>query len=184
MNQLIHLHNSLFSKLERADWMLPTLARILFAAVLLVYYWNSGLTKLGEGLTGLFQPSAGAYAQILPRIFEAAGYDTSALSVFHRLVVLGGTWAEFLLPALIVLGLASRLAALGMIGFVLLQSLTDIIGHHADAATIGGWFDRFEGSAILDQRSLWVLLLLVIVVKGGGPFSADRLLARRFGSEM
>ncbi len=184
MNILITLHNSIFSKVERADWILPTLARFLFAAVLLVYYWNSGLTKLGNGVLGLFQPSSGAYVQIFPRAFEAAGYDTSALSVFHWLVALGGTWAEFILPLMIVLGLFSRLAALGMIGFVVLQSLTDIVGHHAGADTIGSWFDRIENSAIMDQRSLWMLLLMVIVVKGAGPVSVDRLLARRRVSEM
>lgn len=184
MTRLITLHDALFSKLARAEWLLPSLARFVFAAVLLAYFWTSGLTKLGAGLTGLFQPSAGAYVQIFPRVFEAAGYDVTALSLFHHLVVLAGTWAEFILPALIVLGLFARLAALGMIGFVALQSLTDILGHHADATTIGGWFDRVESSAIMDQRSLWALLLLVIVVKGAGPLSLDRLLVRRRGSEM
>lgn len=183
MNALISLHNTVFSRLERADWVLPHMARFVFAAVLLVYYWNSGLTKLGDGILGLVQPSVGAYAQIFPRLFESVGYDTSQLSLMHWAVVVAGTWAEFLLPLMIVIGLFARLAALGMIGFVVLQSVTDIVGHHADATTIGAWFDRIENSAILDQRALWVCVLVVIVVKGAGPLSLDRLLARR-GSEM
>ncbi|SHI77538.1 putative oxidoreductase [Shimia gijangensis] len=184
MNALISLHNSVFSRVNRVDWLLPTLARFVFAAVLVGYYWHSGLTKLGNGILGLFQPSVGAYVQIFPRALEAAGYDTSQLSVFHWAIVTAGTWAEFILPVMIVLGLLTRLSALGMIGFVVLQSLTDIVGHHADAVTVGAWFDRFENSAIMDQRAFWVFLLVVLVVKGAGPLSVDAILARRTQSEM
>ena len=83
------------------------------------------------------------------------------------------------MPLLIVLGLLTRLAALGMIGFVLLQSLTDIVGHGADAATVGAWFDRASDALILDQRAFWLLALLVLVLNGAGPLSLDRLLFAR-----
>jgi putative oxidoreductase len=56
------------------------------------------------------------------------------------------------------------------------QSLTDVFGHMADAATVGAWFDRASDSLILDQRTLWGLLLAVLVLKGAGPISLDRLL--------
>lgn len=163
------------------DAALPLLARFSFAAVLALYYWASAATKLGDGLVGLFRPGLGAYAQIFPRAMEAAGYDPSQLGPFAWAVVTAGTLAEFVLPALILLGLATRLAALGMIGFVVLQSLTDVIGHGADATTIGVWFDRLPDSAILDQRLLWVFVLVTLVVKGAGPLSLDRLIARRAG---
>ncbi len=181
MMTLVSLHNAIFSRVERADWILPTLARLLFAAILLVYFWKSGLTKLGDGVLGLFRPAVGAYAQIFPQATEAVTYDIGQLSLAHHLVVLAGTWAEFILPVLILLGLASRLAAIGMIGFVTVQSLTDLYGHGAieEARTLGAWFDNAPDAIILDQRALWVFLLLVIVVKGGGPLSFDRLLARR-----
>lgn len=184
MNALISLHNSAFARVSNMDWLLPSLARFVFAAVLLLYYWNSGLTKLGDGVLGVFQPSVGAYAQIFPRVLESVGYDTSQLSMFHWVVVVGGTWAEFLLPAMIVLGLLTRLSALAMIGFVVMQSLTDIVGHHADATTIGAWFDRIENSAIMDQRAFWVLLLTILVIKGAGPLSLDRVLSRPAPSEV
>jgi putative oxidoreductase len=154
----------------QADWLLPTAARLLFAGVLLGYFWASAATKLD----GVFTPSLGAYAQIFPKVFEAVGYDASQLGLWHRLVVLAGAWAEYVLPLLIVLGLFTRLAALGMVGFVVVQSLTDIHGHGAGA---GAWFDRASDALILDQRAFWVLLLLVLVLKGAGPVSADRLLA-------
>ena len=167
-----------FDWIEAQDWLLPLLARLIFAGVLLVYFWASGLTKLGEGPLGLFSPSSGAYAQIFPRAFEAVGYDTDQLGLFHRLVVLAGTLAEFLLPLLIVIGLATRLAALGMIGFVVVQSLTDLFGHGGinHPETLGAWFDRAPDGVILDQRAFWVFLLLVLVIRGAGPLSLDRLL--------
>lgn len=180
MRALIAAHQTLFAPIERLGMAaLPLLARFTFAATLLVYFWASALTKLGDGLSGLLRPSVGAYAQIFPRAFEAVGYDVSQLSAWHWLVVVAGTWAELLLPALIVLGLLTRLAALGMIGFVLVQSLTDIHGHGADAATIGAWFDRIPDSAILDQRLFWCFTLLVLVIRGGGALSLDAVLARR-----
>ena len=183
---MIQTIRALFARLDAlGDPVLATLARFAFAAVLAVYYWASALTKTGDGLLGLLQPSLGAYAQIFPRAMEAASYNVSELGLFHWAVVTAGTLAEFLLPALIILGLFTRLAALGMIGFVVLQSLTDIRGHAADATTIGAWFDRIPDSVILDQRLFWVLLLVTLVMKGAGPLSLDRLVARRLdGSEM
>ena len=181
MRTLTDLHARIFDPIARAEGLLPLLARFVFAAVLVMYFWVSGLTKLGDGpLFGLLQPALGAYAQIFPRAMEAASYDVTQLGLWHYLVVLAGTVAEFVLPALIVLGLATRLAALGMIGFIVVQSLTDIVGHGAtDVETLGRWFDRLPDGVILDQRALWVLLLMILVVKGGGWLSFDRALAPR-----
>jgi putative oxidoreductase len=171
MKRLIAIYSGATSHAERhGDWLLPTVARFVFAAVLFAYFWASATTKLD----GLFTPSMGSYAQILPKVFEAVGYDVGQMGLWHRLVVLAGSWAEFTLPVLIVLGLFTRLAALGMVGFVLVQSLTDVVGHGAGA---GAWFDRGSDSLILDQRAFWMLLFLVLIVKGAGPLSADRLLA-------
>ena len=74
------------------------------------------------------------------------------------------------------IGLFTRLAALGMTGFVAVMSLVDITGHGVDVATIGVWFDEASGSLMLDQRLFWVVILLTLVLKGAGPISADRLL--------
>lgn len=180
MNTLVTIHNSLFGWLDRhSGVILPTLARIVFAGVLLIYFWKSAATKLGDGVLGFLFPSDGAYVQIFPKAMEAVTYDSSQLGVFHWLVALAGTWAEFLLPALLIVGLFGRLAALGMIGFVIMQSATDIIGHGAtDAKSLGAWFDAASGSLIMDQRALWILLLIVIVVKGSGPLSLDRYIGK------
>jgi putative oxidoreductase len=162
------------------DEALPILARLVFAGVLLMYYWNSGLTKLGDGIFGFLSPSSGAYVQIFPKAMEAAGYDTSQLTIFHWAVVTGGTIAEFVLPVLIIIGLFTRLAAVGMIGFIVVQSLTDLFGHGgiAHEGTLGAWFDRMPDALILDQRAFWVLCLLILVFKGAGTISIDRGLFR------
>ncbi|MBV1867596.1 MAG: DoxX family protein [Marinosulfonomonas sp.] len=183
MNTLVSLHNSAFSKIEHMQgWLVPTLARLIFAGVLLIYFWNSAMTKIGDGILGVFKPSDGAYAQIFPRALEAVGYDSSQLGAFQWLVATAGTLAEFVLPALIILGLLTRLAALGMIGFVIMQSLTDIVGHGAGAETIGSWFDRFVDAQIVDQRAFWIFLLIVLVVRGAGPLSLDRIFSRQASS--
>ena len=172
--------SALLARLDAAgDWLLPSLARLAFAATLAGYFWASALTKLGDGVFGFLSPSLNAYAQIFPRAMEAASYDISQLGWFHWAVVVAGTWAEFVLPLLLILVLAGRLAALGMIGFVVVQSLTDILGHGADATAIGAWFDRVPDSLILDQRLFWMLIFAVVVIKGAGPLSLDRLIARR-----
>jgi len=180
MTALIRLYDSLTHALEAtATWLIPTLARLVFAGTLLVYYWNSGMTKLGEGIGGIINLDFGAYIQILPRVFDAVGYDPSQLGLFARLITIAGTWAEFILPALIVLGLMTRLAALGMIGFVIVQSYVDIVGHGLGGADIGGWFDGTPSALIVDQRAFWVFLLLVLALRGGGPLALDALLRRQ-----
>ena len=151
---------------------LPTLARLVFAGTLLIYFWNAALTKLGDGIFGLFSPSLGAYAQIFPKAFEATGYDISQMGWLHWAIAVAGTAAEFILPLLIVIGLLTRLAALGMIGFVVVQSLTDLYGH---GVAFGAWFNGASGDLIADQRAFWILTLLILVFKGAGPLSLDRL---------
>lgn len=188
MNPLVALHNGLFRWVENLlePWFLPTLARFTFAATLLIYFWNSALLKLGDGILGIVQPSVGAYAQIFPKKMEAVTYDVTQLGWFEWAVVVAGTWAEFILPALIVLGLFTRLSAIGMIGFVVVQSLTDLYGHGGieHPETVGAWFDRLPDGAILDQRLFWITVLAILVVKGAGPLSLDRLWLERRDAEM
>ena len=176
MNALISLHTAVFGQIERLSPMvLPTLARLVFAAVLLRYFWSSALTKLD----GPFMLSSGAFVQIFPKKFEALGYDPSQFGLLDRLIILGGTYAEFILPLLIVIGLLTRLSSLGMIGFIVVQSLTDIYGHGADAKTIGVWFDKASDAHIMDQRAFWVFVLVYLAFRGAGPLSLDRVLATR-----
>jgi putative oxidoreductase len=177
MQLILNLHDRIFTAIHAffAPWFLTTAARFSFTSVTLLFFWNSGKTKIGDSI---FSPSFGAYAQVFPKKFESLGYDESLMSGFDTLVVLLGTYAEFILPAMIALGLFTRLASLGMIGFIGMMSVVDIYGHNADATTIGAMFDRLPYGLIMDQRLLWVFLLLVLVIKGGGPISMDYILTK------
>ena len=164
---MTRIRTALFAPFDRGDDWLPTLARVVFAAVFLVYFLNSAGTKIDGGI---FSPSAGAFAQVFPKAAEAVLYDVTQLSGFQRLVILLGTIAEFVLPVLIVLGVLTRLAAIGMIGFVLVQTLVDVTGH---GVALGAWFNN--APELIDTRTLWVFLLAVLAIKGGGALSVDRL---------
>ncbi len=181
MNLIYSTYQAILLRLDesRLPWLTPSLARFAFAAVLLWFFWNSALTKLGDGFFGFLNPSAGAYAGILPWRAEAVGFDVSRYNFFDTAIVLFGMWAEFILPLLIVVGLFTRAASLAMIGYVGVLSFVDVFGHKVEPATIGRWFDGMAGSVILDQRLLWLLLLVTLVLKGGGPISIDRLLTIR-----
>lgn len=163
-------------------WLVPSLARLAFAGVLLGYFMTSVGTKLGPGLTGFLHPTDGAFVQIYPRLTQAAGYDTSQIGLLPHLIVIAGTMAEAVLPILITIGLFTRLAALGMIGFVLLQSLTDVFGHGVTGADLGAWFDAASDALILDQRAFWMLAFVTLITMGGGPLSVDRILSKRLFS--
>jgi len=146
-------------------------SRGLFVLLLLPYYVNSALTKIdGVGL------SAGAFAQILPPIAEQYLYDTSAIPFFPwHLIVWAGTLGEFVLPVLIVAGLFTRLAALGMIGFVVVQTVVDVVFH----GTALGALANGLPTELIDHRLLWISLLVALVFAGGGKLSVDRLLSHR-----
>lgn len=175
------LYDRIFASIETATdgWLVGLAARLVFASVLFMFFINSGLTKVGSGPLGFLSPSVGAYAQILPEMMKSVGFNASKISfVPYGLIVLFGTWAEFILPLMIVLGLFTRAASLAMIGFVLVMSYVDITGHGVGAETVGTAFDGLPTGLIADQRLLWVFLLLVLVVKGAGAVSLDALLDR------
>ncbi len=175
-----NLHHRVFNGLETlaGSWFCGLAARFVFLAVLFLYFMNSWMTKVEGGFPGFLLVKDNAFYQIVPWAVEAAGGEISQVGLFDRLIVYAGTYAELILPVLIAIGLFSRLAALGMIGFVVVQSMVDVFFHKVGPETTGALFDRFSDSLIADQRLLWIFLLLIIVVKGGGGLSLDGLLAR------
>lgn len=177
MTTLLNLYDRFFSILASAagEWFLPTLARFIFIAVLLKYFWGSAMTKVGTGFGGLFNLDANGYVQIFPTKMDMLGYDPSGLGLVYKVVAVLGTWSEFILPALILIGLLTRLAALGMVGFVLVQTVVDVTGH---GSKLGAWFNNTSSDLIADQRLLWFMLFAFMIVKGAGPLSLDRLMRR------
>lgn len=182
IRSLIALHDAFFSRLAGlfAGWGIGLAARLAFASVLLVFFLNSAATKVGSGFPGFLIPEISAYAQMFPPIAEAAGYDLDAIALFPwKLVALAGTWGEALLPVLILLGLFTRLASAGMIGFIVVMTIVDIGFHGVDATAIGAPFDRVQDSPIWDQRLLWTFPLFVLMLNGAGRLSLDAVLAGR-----
>lgn len=183
LGMAIRAHHAVFTALEGAlaGWFNGFAARFAFASLLLLYYLNSAWNKLGEGLLGFLHPSTGAYASILPSVMEQYGYDPAAIPFFpwHGIVLLG-TWTELLLPVLIVVGLFTRISAIGMAIFIVVQSYVDVMFHGLEGKYVGSMFDRFPDAIIWDQRMLWIFLLVMIVANGPGKVSVDHLLARRY----
>ncbi|MFK7903114.1 MAG: DoxX family protein [Nitratireductor sp.] len=181
ISKIKNLHDQIFKTITilAGTWFLSTAARLGFLAVLFFYYLNSASTKVGEGFAGFFEVSFGAYIQILSEAgMVAYDFEIANVPFLQKCIVYLGTYSEFILPILIVIGLFTRLAALGMIGFIFVQSYVDITAHGLDEGTIGTLFDRDPSSLIMDQRALWIFLLLVLVVKGAGLFSLDTLVCK------
>lgn len=187
MTSLISFYDSLMAWVEKiGDLLTPHLARFTIAATLLVYFWKSAALKTGDGLFGIFEVTSGGFGQIFPKQAEAVLWDVTQMTAFQKFVVISGTWAEFILPLMIAIGLFTRFAAIGMIGFIVVQSLTDLFGHggFAHVETLGRWFDKAPDSAILDQRLFWCFVLVMLVIKGGGALSVDTLLRKKFAPHM
>lgn len=179
----VRLYVAVFAGIERLTegWFLGLASRLIFAAVLFQFFWNSALTKIGGDFMNLFTPTVGAYAQMLPKIMEQVSYDTSQIAFFpYGLIVLLGTWGEFILPIMVVIGLFTRAASLGMIVFIVVMTYVDVTGHGVDAKTVGAFFDGDPYSIISDDRLLWIFLLLVPTLKGPGFISLDALLGAQY----
>lgn len=171
----LHRLDRITNMLDRmSPVVLPSAARLVFAGVLLMYFLGSAMTKFDTPFT----LSSGAFFQIFPQQTDAVYGDESQLNIFYWLIVYLGSYAEIFLPLFITVGFMARLSSLGMIGFIIVQSLTDIYGHGVDAATVGAWFDRSSGALIADQRAYWILGLMIIVFQGAGPLSVDRLIKK------
>jgi len=176
IDALRRVHDGFFNALDRATdrWFFSLLARFVFASTLYIYYLNSAKTKIGDGLFGFLHITDGAYIQIVGPAFEAAGYDSSALPLPAHIMVVMGTYGEFIMPVLVILGLFSRIGAAGLIVFILVQTYVDATAHQVVlGALING-----QPSEILDQRLYWIVPLVYVMLKGGGTISLDTLLSR------
>ena len=176
INALRQIHDGFFGLLGRLTegWFFGLFARFVFASTLYVYFLNSAKTKIGDGLFGFLEITDGAYIQIAGPAFEAAGYEQSAMPLPAHIMVFMGTYGEFILPVLVVLGLFSRIGAVGMIIFIFVQTYVDATVHSVDLGTL---FNGQPGE-ILDQRLFWMVPLLYVALKGPGAISLDHVLSR------
>lgn len=138
---------SLYRRLDLQLARFPEALVLLFVRIAAAHpFWASGRTKV-EGLFSLRPEAVDLFREEyrLPLISPELAAPIAAL-------------AEHALPALLVLGLFTRVSALGLIIMTLvIQFLV-----YPDA-----WWP---------VHSLWLGLLLVILQRGGGNLALDRLL--------
>lgn len=140
--------------------LLAFVARFSIAAV----FWKSGQTKI-EGLA--IDVVNGTFTLGLPRLSDNAVF---LFREEYKLPLLppelGATLAalgEHILPILLLLGLATRLSALGLLGMTMVIQLFVYPDAYATHGT-------------------WAAVLLYLMVHGPGKVSLDAWLAKRFVS--
>ena len=120
-------------------------------------FWRSARTKVEEGSlltikdTTFFQFSDAPFNQVPVLNGELGAYVT--------------TYMEHVLPILLLFGLATRLGALGVLGMTLVIQT----------------FVFPEMAVWWQTHILWVAMALVLIVRGGGLFSLDRMIGHRIG---
>lgn len=142
--RLLNLWNSLADRMHRLinDSVLALVARISIAAIFIL----SGRTKVEGFLT------------ITDSTYELFRTEYNLPLISPVLAAHLSAYAEHLFPALLILGLFSRLSALALVGMTLVIE----IFVYPDA-----WPTHLS----------WIGLLLIIIAKGAGTLSLDR----RFG---
>jgi len=141
------------------DSLIALIGRFSISAV----FWLSGQTKI-EGLAiNLVQ---GEFHLGWPHLSD------SALSLFqeeYALPLIPPAWAatlaaiaEHVLPVLILIGLATRLSALGLLGMTLVIQL-------------------FVYPGAYPTHGVWATVLLYLIAKGPGKLSIDAWIAGRYG---
>jgi putative oxidoreductase len=118
-------------------------------------FWRSGRSKVEEG--SLMTVSENALYQFADDPFNKVPILNGDLGAYVT------TYAEHILPILIVLGLFTRIGALGL----LIMTFVIQIFVFPEAAV---WWQT---------HILWTALALVLIVRGGGILSADHFLAGR-----
>jgi putative oxidoreductase len=131
---------------------------LLFPRVALAgIFWRSARTKVEEGSfltikdTTFFQFSDAPFNQVPILNGELGAYVT--------------TYMEHFLPILLLFGIATRFGALGILGMTL------VIQIFVFPEMIIWW----------QTHIIWVAMALVLIVRGGGIFSLDRLIGHRLG---
>lgn len=152
MRGVIAIHDRMIARLSGR---LPEAAMLLFLRISLAgIFWRSGRSKVVDG----------SWLEIsdATRFLFAEEYKGVPLS--PDLAAPLATWSEHLFPVLLVLGLATRASALGLLGMTLVIQI--FVFPEA-------WWS---------VHSIWAALCLLLIVRGGGLFSLDaasgRMLAR------
>ncbi|WP_137752122.1 DoxX family protein [Sphingopyxis sp. L1A2A] len=130
---------------------IPEAAALLLLRIALAgVFWRSGQTKVVEG----------GVLQIDPAQYDLFASEFSGLPLDPVIAVPLTTYAEHLFPILLLFGFATRLSA----GALLVMTLVIQIFVFPDA-----WWP---------VHSLWAAMAAILIVRGGGLFSLDAIIAR------
>ena len=113
-------------------------------------FWRSGRTKVEPG----------SWLDISDTTFFLFQEDYSGVPLPSDLAAHLATWSEHVFPILLVIGLGTRLSALALLGMTMVIQL--FVFPEA-------WWP---------VHSLWVAMALVLISRGGGWASLDRLIGR------
>ena len=125
-------------------------ALFLLRIALAGVFWRSGQTKVLEG----------SFLKIDPSQYDLFRSEFSGLPLDPAIAVPLTTFSEHFFPALLLLGLATRFSAVAL----LVMTLVIQIFVFPDA-----WWP---------VHSLWAAMAAILIVRGGGLFSLDALIAR------
>lgn len=126
------------------------IALFLLRLALAGVFWRSGQTKVLEG----------GFLNIDPSQYDLFASEFSGLPLDPAIAVPMTTYAEHLFPVLLLLGLATRVSAAALLTMTLVIQLFVF----PDA-----WWP---------VHSLWVAMAAILIVRGGGMFSLDAIIAR------
>jgi len=145
ISRLYQAYLGLDKWLPKSHVLVALAARLYIVQV----FFSAGLTKIQDWDTTLFLFEEEYHVPLIP--FELAAYL--------------GTFGELILPLLLLIGLATRFAAIGLfiVNFVAVISLIEI------------------PVAALYLHYLWGILLAQLAIYGGGALSADQILAKVTG---
>lgn len=126
------------------------LALLALRVALAGVFWRSGRTKVEPG----------SWLDISDTTFFLFQEDYSGVPLPSDLAAHLATWSEHVFPILLVIGLGTRLSALALLGMTMVIQL--FVFPEA-------WWP---------VHSLWVAMALVLISRGGGWASLDRLIGR------
>lgn len=149
MNALISLGNRILNLSHPCAWLPPLLARITVGFV----FFQSGLGKLNnlERVTGYF---------------ASLGLPAPA---FQAMLV---GWTELIAGLLLILGLATRLAAIPLTIIMIVAIRTALTEDVTDFSSLAG-----------STEFLYIVLMVWLMVAGPGKVALDTLVAKRFRSQ-
>ena len=147
--------SSVVALLDRARIWLNSGANVLDLAIRVLVardFFMAGLTKIRDWDTTLALFQDEYHVPVLP----------------PELAAIGGTFGELFFPVLLVLGLGTRFAALGL-------SLVNVM------AVVSYWHVLKDLEPALAMHVTWAILLLVPLFHGPGKISLDAWIWRRWG---